>query len=139
MEKHTQGEVTYMSPDGLFKNPAYSQLVVTRGPVKTVYVGGQNAIDKDGQVVGKGDLNAQAEQTLTNLKLALQAGGASLNHVIKWNVYIVQGQDAQVAFQALQDDLKTMPHPPIITGVYVAALARPEYLLEMDAVAVVPE
>jgi enamine deaminase RidA (YjgF/YER057c/UK114 family) len=139
MEKHTQSEVVYISPDGLHKNPAYSQLVVTKGPVKTVYVGGQNATNKDGRVEGKGDLKAQAAQTLNNLKIALGAGGASLNNVIKWNVYIVQGQDAKIAFQALQEDLKKMPHPPIITGVYVAALAQPDFLLEMDAVAVIPE
>jgi enamine deaminase RidA (YjgF/YER057c/UK114 family) len=139
MEKHTKSEVAYISPDGLHKNPAYSQLVVTTGPMKTVYVGGQNATNKDGQVEGRGDLKAQAAQTLNNLKIALAAGGASLNNVIKWNVYIVQGQDAKIAFQALQEDLKKMPHPPIITGVYVAALAQPDFLLEMDAVAVIPE
>nr|WP_294942523.1 RidA family protein [uncultured Mucilaginibacter sp.] len=139
MEKQTKGEVTYLSPEGLFKNPAYSQLVITKGPVTTIYVGGQNATDKEGKVVGKGDLKAQAAQALNNLKIALAAGGASLSNVIKWNVYIVEGQDARVAFQALQEDLKTMPHPPIITGVFVAALAQPDFLLEMDATAVIPE
>jgi enamine deaminase RidA (YjgF/YER057c/UK114 family) len=134
-----RGEVVYLNPDGLHKNPAYSQLVVTKGPVKTIYVGGQNATSKTGEIVGKGDLKAQAAQTLSNLKTALAAGGASLSHVIKWNVYIVQGQDAKIAFQALQDDLKKMPNAPVITGVYVAALAQPDFLLEMDAVAIVPE
>jgi enamine deaminase RidA (YjgF/YER057c/UK114 family) len=69
----------------------------------------------------------------------LQAGGGTLDHVIKWNVYFVEGQDAKIAFQALQEDLKKMPHPPIITGLYVAALAQPDFLLEMDAIAVVPD
>jgi len=139
MEKNKKGEVAYINPEGLYKNPAYSQLVVTKGPMKTIYVGGQNATNKEGKVVGKGDLKAQAVHTLNNLKIALTAGGASLGNVIKWNVYIVEGQDARVAFEALQQDLKEMPHPPIITGVYVAALAQPDFLLEMDAVAVVPE
>jgi enamine deaminase RidA (YjgF/YER057c/UK114 family) len=139
MEKHAKGEVVYISPEGLHKNPAYSQLVITRGPMKTIYIGGQNATNKEGQVVGKGDMKAQAVQTLNNLKIALTAGGASLSNVIKWNVYIVEGQDARVAFQALQEDLKEMPHPPIITGVYVSALARPDFLLEIEAVAVLPE
>ena len=139
MEKHTEGKVAYINPDGLHKNPAYSQLVTTQGPVKTIYIGGQNATDKEGKIVGKGDIKAQAVQTLNNLKIALAAGGASLRNVIKWNIFIVQGQDSQVAFQALQEDLKTLPHPPIITGVYVAALAQPDFLLEMDAIAVVAE
>lgn len=139
MEKNTKGEVVYVNPEGLYKNPAYSQLVIIKGPATTIYIGGQNATTKEGQVTGKGDIKAQAVQTLNNLKIALAAGGASLNHVIKWNVYIVAGQDSKAAFQALQEDLKTMPHPPIITGVYVAALAQPDFLLEMDAVAVIPE
>ena len=139
MEKNTKGEVAYINPEGLFKNPAYSQVVVTSGPMKTIYIGAQNATNNEGKVIGKGDLKAQAVQTLNNLKIALTAGGASLSNVIKWNVYIVEGQDARVAFEALQQDLKEMPHPPIITGVYVAALAQPDFLLEMDAVAVVPE
>ena len=139
MVKHTKGEVVYINPDGLHKNPAYSQLVITKGPVKTIYIGGQNATNKEGKILGKGDLKAQAVQTLSNLKIALAAGDASLSNVIKWNVYIVEGQDARIAFQALQEDLKGMPSPPIITGVYVAALAQPDFLLEMDAVAVVAE
>jgi enamine deaminase RidA (YjgF/YER057c/UK114 family) len=139
MEKHAQGEVTYLNPDGLHKNPAYSQLVVTKGPAKTLYIGGQNATTKEGTVVGKGDIKAQAKQTFDNLKTALDAGGASLDHVIKWNIYIVQGQDSRVAFEALQEDLKKMPHPPAVTGVFVAALAQPDFLVEMDAIAVVPE
>jgi enamine deaminase RidA (YjgF/YER057c/UK114 family) len=139
MEKQTRAEVAYINPEGLHKNPAYSQLVITKGPLKTIYIGGQNATTKEGQILGKGDIKAQALQTLSNLKIALAAGGASLSNVIKWNVYIVEGQDSKVAFQALEEDLKKMPHPPIITGVYVAALAQPDFLLEMDAVAVVPE
>lgn len=137
--KHPKGEVTYLNPDGLHKNPAYSQLVVIKGPMRTIYIGGQNSTDKEGQVVGKGDIKAQAIQTMNNLKVALTAGEASLSNVIKWNIYIVQGQDAKLAFEALQEDLKTMPYPPIITGVFVSSLAQPDFLVEMDAIAVVPE
>lgn len=76
---------------------------------------------------------------MNNLKIALAAGGASLGNVIKWNIYIVEGEDSGAAFKALQEELKTMPNSPIITGVFVAALAQPDFLLEMDAVAVVAE
>lgn len=138
-EKYPKGEVTYLNPDELHKNPAYSQLVITKGPMRTIYIGGQNSTDREGQVVGKGDIKAQALQTMNNLKVALAAGDAALSNVIKWNIYIVQGQDAKLAFEALQEDLKTMPHPPIITGVFVSSLAQPDFLVEMDAIAVVPE
>ena len=139
MEKHTKGKVVYINPEGLHQNPAYSQMVTTQGPLKTIYIGGQNATNKEEQIVGKGDIKAQALQTLNNLKIALAAGGASLSNVIKWNVFIVQGQDSQTAFQALEEDLKKIPNPPIITGLYVAGLAQPDFLLEMDAIAIVAE
>jgi enamine deaminase RidA (YjgF/YER057c/UK114 family) len=76
METQTKSEVAYLNPEGLHKNPAYSQLVVTKGAMKTIYIGGQNATNKEGQVVGKGDIKAQAVQTLNNLKIALAAGEA---------------------------------------------------------------
>ncbi len=85
-----RGNVRHLNPEGLHKNPAYSQAVVTTGNVKTVYVGGQNAVDASGEVVGEGDIKAQAEQIFKNLETALAAGGARLDHVIKWNTYVVK-------------------------------------------------
>src|SRR3954467_9898255 len=84
-----QGSVRHLNPDGLPKNPAYSQAIVVSGNVKTVYVGGQNAVTAGGTIVGKGDIKAQSEQALKNVETALAAGGAKLDNVIKWNVYIV--------------------------------------------------
>jgi len=139
METKAKGEIIYSNPEGLHKNPAYSQMVITKGSLKTIYIGGQNAVDKDGQIIGKGDIKAQAVQILNNLKIALADGGASLSNVIKWNVYILESQDSRAALQAFQEDMKTMSHPPIITGIFVSSLAQPDFLLEMDAVAVVPE
>lgn len=138
-EEKMKGSVSYLNPEGLYKNPAYSQAVVASGPVRTVYVGGQNAVDTAGAVVGKGDIATQAAQIARNLLVALAAGGARPAHVIKWNVYVVQGQSPEPAMAAFQKVLGSLPHPPIITVLYVAALADPDYLLEVDAVAVVPE
>ena len=81
---------------------------------------------------------AQTEQVLANLRAALAAGGAEPEHIIKWNVYIVEGQPLQAGFGAFQDAWPEVPNPPAITGVIVSALAHPDYLVEMDAVAVVP-
>ena len=83
-----KGSVQHLNPDSLHKNPAYSQAVVVTGNVRTVYVGGQNAVNAAGEIVGKGDIKAQTEQVLRNVEAALAAGGARLEHVIKWNVYI---------------------------------------------------
>jgi enamine deaminase RidA (YjgF/YER057c/UK114 family) len=132
------GAVQHLNPDALSKNPAFTNVVVVTGPVKTVYIGGQDAVDASGTIVGKGDIGAQAEQVMRNVQAALEAAGASLEHVIKWNVYIVQGQPLQPGFEAFQRAWGRRPNPPTITGMFVAGLAHPDYLVEIDAVAVVP-
>ncbi len=131
--------IEFLNPDGLHKNPAFSQVVVTKGSVRTVYVGGQNAVDASGEVVGSGDMGKQAEQTFKNLELALSAAKARLENVIKWNVYVVQGQSLQPAFVEFQRVWGSRPNPPLVTVLVVAGLANPEFLLEVEAVAVVPE
>jgi enamine deaminase RidA (YjgF/YER057c/UK114 family) len=134
-----KGSVQHLDPDGLPKNPAYSQAVVVTGPVKTVYVGGQNAVDASGKIVGKGDIKAQSEQVLKNVGTALAAGGAKLEHVVKWNVYIVQGQSPVPGFEAFRRAWGERPNPPTITVLFIAGLANPEFLVEIDAIAVVPQ
>lgn len=134
-----KGSVQHLNPDSLHKNPAYSQAVVVTGNVRTVYVGGQNAVNAAGEIVGKGDIKAQTEQVLRNVEAALAAGGARLEHVIKWNVYIVQGQSLLPGFEAFQRAWGERPNPPAVTGLFVAGLASPDFLVEIEAVAVVPE
>jgi enamine deaminase RidA (YjgF/YER057c/UK114 family) len=133
------GSVRYIDPDSLNKNPAFTNVVVVEGNVKTVHIGGQNAVNASGEIVGKGDIVAQVEQILANLRAALAAGGAGPEHIIKWNVYVVEGQSLQASFAAFQNAWPQTPNPPAITGVFVSGLAQPDFLVEMDAVAVVPQ
>src|SRR5690242_1289114 len=93
-----KGQVQYINPPSLHHNPAFTNVVTVTGPARTIYVGGQNAVDTSGEIVGKGDFKAQSEQTLRNVLTALEAGGAQLEHVVKWNVYILQGQPLQEGF-----------------------------------------
>jgi enamine deaminase RidA (YjgF/YER057c/UK114 family) len=139
MMNPTEAYITHINPEGLHKNRAFTQAIVTRGHVKTVYVGGQDAVDASGNIVGKGDIKKQAEQVLKNLQVALAAAGANLEHVVKWNIYIVQGQSAQAGFKVFQSVWGNQPNPPTITMVFVAGLAHPDFLMEMDAVAAIPE
>lgn len=136
---HVRGEVKYINPDSLPKNPAFTNVVTVTGPVKTVYVGGQDAVDPSGAIVGKGDLKAQTEQILKNIQAALAAAGARPEHVIKWNIYVVQGQSLQEGFAAFQSIWGNPPNPPVISVLFVAGLAHPDFLAEMDAIAVVSE
>jgi enamine deaminase RidA (YjgF/YER057c/UK114 family) len=133
------GSVSYINPDSLNKNPAFTNVVVVEGNVRTVHIGGQDATNASGEIVGKGDIVAQVEQVLTNLHAALAAGGAGPEHIIKWNIYVVEGQSLQAGFAAFQNAWPETPNPPAITGVFVSGLAHPDFLVEMDAVAVVPQ
>jgi enamine deaminase RidA (YjgF/YER057c/UK114 family) len=96
-------------------------------------------LDASGGMVGKGDIAAQTEQVLANVRAALAAGGARPKHIVKWNVYIVEGQPLRAGFAVFRNAWPEVPDPPAITGVIVSGLAHPDFLVEMDAVAVVPQ
>jgi enamine deaminase RidA (YjgF/YER057c/UK114 family) len=134
------GRVEVLSPEGLVQSPAFSHVAIVSGSTRTIYVGGQDAIAADNQVVGKGDLGAQTTQILANIQTALAAAGAGLEHVIKWNVFVVEGHPVGPAFEAFQRAWgdRTTP-PPLITAVFVSALGHPDWLAEIDAIAVVPD
>jgi enamine deaminase RidA (YjgF/YER057c/UK114 family) len=133
------GNVQHLNPAGLHRNPAFTQAIVVSGSTTTIYVGGQNAVDASGNIVGQGDIGVQTEKALANLETALKAGGAELQHVVKWNVYLVHGQPPQAGFEAFQKVWDQRPNPPVITTIFVPALAHPDFLVEIDAIAVVPE
>ena len=90
------------------------------------------------KIVGKGDIAAQTEQVLRNVSAALAAAGAGLEHVIKWDIHVVDGQPLEPGFEVFQRVWGDRGEPPVITGVFVAGLAHPDFLVEIDAVAVVP-
>ena len=139
MSDSNQGQVLYINPEGLSKNPAFTNVITVTGQVKTVYIGGQDALDASGSIVGKGDIKLQTEQVLKNLQAALKAVDAGLEHIIKWNLYVVEGQSIQAGFEAFQQVWGRRPNPPAITMAFVSGLANPDFLVEMDAIAVVPE
>ncbi len=131
--------VEHLNPEGMHHNPAFSQAVVVTGPHRTIYVGGQYAVDVHGEIVGPGDIGVQTRQALANLQRALAAGGADLEHIVRWHVSVVQGQPLEPGFEAFQEAWGDRPHTPAITMAYVAGLAHPDFLVEIDAIAVVPE
>jgi len=134
-----EGQVLHLNPNDLHKNPAYTNVIVVIGQVKTIYIGGQDAVDASGTIVGKGDIKQQTEQVLANLQTALKAADAKLEHIVKWNVYVAQGQHIQPAYEVFQQFWGQRPNPPAITFVFVSGLGNPDFLVEMDAIAVVPQ
>ena len=130
--------VTPINPESLHRNPAFSQAIAIDGPHRTVYVGGQNAVDVDGNVVGRDDVAAQAGQVARNLQAALEAAGATMDDVVKLMVYLVEPNSAFPAYEAFQRVWGMPANPPTISLLYVSGLFQPDFLLEVDAVAVLP-
>ncbi|WP_018344209.1 RidA family protein [Cytophaga aurantiaca] len=130
-----ENNIEFISPDTLLKNPAFSQVAITKGSGETIYIGGQNAITKDLEIIGKGDIKLQTEHALKNVEIALKAADATLDHLFKLNIYIVQGQDVRKGFEGAQGFLKKLKNPPVISGIIVSGLANPDYLVEIEAVA----
>ena len=127
--------VQYVNPDTLPPPNGYSHVAVVQGG-RTLYVSGQTAMDRTGQIVGKDNLRAQTRQVFENLKAALAAGGATLDNVVKTTIFV---RDAsQVATVREVRNTYFTKHHPASSLVEVSRLVRPELLIEIEAVAVVP-
>jgi enamine deaminase RidA (YjgF/YER057c/UK114 family) len=128
---------TYLNPESLVRNPAFTQAVVVEAPAKTIYIGGQNAVGPQGEVVGE-TLAEQTRQALRNVQTALAAAGASLRDVVRWTVAVVEGQpirDGLAAFREVWGE--NAGDPPAISVLIVSGLAAPQFLIEIDAIAAV--
>jgi enamine deaminase RidA (YjgF/YER057c/UK114 family) len=115
----------------------YSHIVEVRGG-RTLYIAGQLALDSDGNLVGGGDFRAQITQVFENLKARLAECGATFNDVIKLNYYLTEATDL-LALRDVRNRHINREQPPASTLVVVKQLVREEYLVEVEAIAVVSE
>lgn len=122
-------------PETMPKSMGYSQVAVVTGGTM-VFVAGQVALDKSGNVVGKGDFRAQVQQVFENLKAAVEAAGGNFGDVIKLNSYFLDFSHLP-EFREVRDKYINLKNPPASTAVQVSGLFRPEFLVEIEAVAVV--
>jgi 2-iminobutanoate/2-iminopropanoate deaminase len=129
-------QVKRTNPPALSKPTGYTHIVEVNGPGKTVYISGQIALDKDGNVVGAGNMKAQAEQVFKNLQSALEAAGAKFSDVVKMNTYITDMDQAPAVREVRARYFGDTT--PASTLVQVVRLARPEFLLEIEVIAAVP-
>ncbi|MDE0035765.1 MAG: RidA family protein [Deltaproteobacteria bacterium] len=116
--------------------PRYSQGILAEGK-RLLFIAGQTGVDADGNVVGKGDAAAQAEQVLKNMKAVLDEAGASFADLVKITTYIT---DPRYRDDINPARLKYMgDNPPSSTLVVCAGLANPDFLVEIEAIAVLPD
>jgi enamine deaminase RidA (YjgF/YER057c/UK114 family) len=125
-----------LNPETLSAPQTYSQLVVAQGS-RLIFVAGQVALDRDGNLVGGDDVGAQARQACRNIRAALEAAGAEPEHVVKLTTFVVNHRPdlLSVIASARQEELGDVRAASTLIG--VQALARPEFLIEIEALAVV--
>lgn len=129
----SSSSIQRINPPALNKPNGYTHVVIATGG-RMIFIAGQTASDKNGNVVGKGDFRAQATQAFENLKSALTAAGASFNDVVKLNYYIIDMGNASALREVRNAYVGNAP--PAATLVQVGKLARDEYMLEVEAIAV---
>lgn len=130
-------ELRHIRPEGLSNSPTYTHVVGVRG-AETLYISGQIAIDAGGRPVGVGDLQAQTEQVMQNLQTALAAAGATFADVVKITTFVVGYKpEDRATIAAVRSKYLPTDNPPASTLVGVSALAAPEWLIEIEAIAVI--
>lgn len=124
-------------PDTMPKSIGYSQLAIADAGT-LVFIAGQVALDAAGNVVGKDDFHAQIRQVFQNLDAAVKAAGGTFHDVIKLNSYLLDLSHL-ATFRAVRDEYIDLKNPPASTAVQVPRLFRPEFLVEVEAIAVVSD
>ncbi|GAA3503727.1 RidA family protein [Streptomyces prasinosporus] len=123
------------APAGVFPASQYTHVVTGTGRV--IAVSGQLPLDEDGRLVGEGDAEAQARQVFENLRRCLAAAGATFDHVVKLTFFVTD-MAHMPAIRAARAEHVPDDRLPAASAVQVAALVRPEFLMEIEAFAVVP-
>ncbi|MGC1578970.1 MAG: RidA family protein [Beijerinckiaceae bacterium] len=125
--------INFVNPPELSSPPGYSHVAEVRGG-RLVYISGQVALDAQGKLVGKGDLEAQADQVFRNLGLALASVGCTARNVVKFTVFM---RDAKhlAAYRRARDRFMGEGPRPASTLVEVSKLASEDFLIEVEAVA----
>jgi len=129
---------TFMTPKESPPPVGYSHIAKVSNAT-LIYLAGQVPMDASGTLVGPGDFKAQAEQVFRNIRIALNAAGATPHDIIKLNYYVVASVDPSVrtAIRGIRDQYVNTASPPASTLVVVAGLAQPGWLIEIEAVAAI--
>ena len=130
----TAQQIERKNPEGMTQPTAYSHLVKVGN---LMFLAGQVALDGEGNVVGAGDMKAQVRQVLENMKSVLASEGADFSNVVKTNIFTTDIEAFRGAASVRREYFGD--HPPASTLVQIERLARPVFLVEIEAIAVAPE
>lgn len=138
IQVEAQVEKTFVNPFRA-KPTGYTHVVVS-GPGKTLYISGQVPVNDAGQIVGAGDLKAQTQQVFENLRYCLRFAGANFEDIVKMTTYVVNYKPSDIDIvREVRKGYLSKENPPASTLVGVQALAHPEYMIEIEVIAVIPD
>jgi enamine deaminase RidA (YjgF/YER057c/UK114 family) len=129
--------IEHINPESMHKNPAFSQGIVIPANARLLIIGGQNAVDGQGEIVGKGDIAAQTTKAVENLITVLETAGGNLDQLVRVGLFVREDADLGAGFGAWMASAGgRMKAPPTVTSAIVAKLAHPDFLIEIEATAV---
>jgi 2-iminobutanoate/2-iminopropanoate deaminase len=131
--------IKFINPSTVAAPRGYSHSVqVDLGNCKMLLTSGQVALDKQGNLVGKGDLAKQAEQVFTNIKNIVEEAGGNMDDLVKISFYIIDVSQIQI-IRNVRDKFINVKKPPASTLVQVSKLFRDDLLIEIEATAIIPK
>jgi enamine deaminase RidA (YjgF/YER057c/UK114 family) len=130
--------IQHLNPEGMHRSPVFSQGIILPANARILLIGGQNGVNARGEVVAKGDVARQTQQALDNLQKVLEAAGGRLEDLVKVTIIMQQDIDLNAAFGAWMAVWGKRTNPPTVTALRVSGLANPDFLIEIEAQAVLP-
>ena len=131
--------IQYRNPSSVVPVKGYSHSVeIDLGNCKMIILSGQIALDKNGNLVGKGNVAEQAEQVFVNIKNIVAASGGTMDDVIKINIYMIDISQAQV-MRNVRNKFINLVKPPTSILMQVSKLVRDDILIEIEATAIIPK
>ena len=130
--------VKHLNPKGMYQNPVYSQGIILPANARILLIGGQNGVNDKGEVVDKTDISKQTERALANMQKVLDAADATIKDLVKVTIILHQDADLQAGFAAWMKVWGNNTNPPVVTALRVPGFANPDFLIEIEAQAVLP-
>ena len=130
--------IQHLNPDGMYNSPVFSQGIILPANARILLIGGQNGVNEKGEIVDKTDIAKQTAQALANMQKVLAAAGATITDLVKVTIILHQNADLQAGFGAWMKVWGKNTNPPIVTALRVPGFANPDFLIEIEAQAVLP-
>jgi enamine deaminase RidA (YjgF/YER057c/UK114 family) len=130
--------ITHLNPAGMYRSPVFSQGIILPADARILLIGGQNGVNENGEIVDKTNVAKQTERALANLQKVLDAAGGRLEDLVKVTIIMQQDIDLNAAFGAWMAVWGQRTNPPTVSAFRVPSLSNPDFLIEIEAQAVLP-